>query len=423
MDSDARSPRRAPRALALFALIATFATLIAGSTFTVPDEGDDVIAGGGDSTRPPHHPGPATPHPVLAHGADGARADTATTTPPVEPPPTAPIPPAPVATPPPTTRPAPSTMPSPEPAPPPIDELPPAPAPVPPGPPDGRVPCDLTPAAESCWAAHTGVPGWSGAQIVAGQSPLEHIVGDVTVTVPGTVIDSKWIDGCISIEADAVTIRNTLVRTRRPCYGGNGQAAGSAINIGNAQRNVPGVVGGLVITDVEVDAMNAPGDYAGIGAQGYTCIRCNVHGATKNLWANDDVTIRDSYIHHPSTANGSIHSESVNADSGERITIDHSFVTATGTGAVTGAVAFLASWGPGRDVTINDSYLEGGSGADLATAAVNTHIRVTGNAFSTVNGYGGTTFVYGFNRANPGMVWAGNRVAQTGAELPVPDSP
>ena len=41
-----------------------------------------------------------------------------------------------------------------------------------------RCPCALTVAAKSCWATNTGVPGWTEAQIVAGQSPLQHVVGD-----------------------------------------------------------------------------------------------------------------------------------------------------------------------------------------------------------------------------------------------------
>jgi hypothetical protein len=265
------------------------------------------------------------------------------------------------------------------------------------------------------------VPGWTEAQIVAGRSPLEHVTGDVTVTQDGAVIDGAWIDGCIAVKANNVTIRNTLVRTQRSCYGGNGQAAGSAINNGNAEGRR--AAAGLVIQDTEVDAMNATYDFAGIGAHGYTCVRCNVHGGVKNLWAVDDVTIRESYIHHPSTGNGTIHSESVDADSGNAITIDHSFINAKGTSSVTGAVAFLASWGPGNGLTINASYLEGNRGADLALAPENQGIRITDNAFSADNGYDGTTFVYGFNPANPGMVWSGNHIPQSGAPLAMPRSP
>jgi len=415
MASTTRRPARRTRwAMARFALLGATATLTAGSTFTTGDttSAEVVTAAGPSTTTPPQRPGPTGAHPVLPHGAGGlGRHPTSTVTssvPATTAPPSAPPPAAPRTTP----APAPPTPPG-------STATPPAPV----APAQGRVPCDLTPAAEACWASHTGVPGWSGAQIVAGRSPLEHVVGDVAVTVPGTVIDGKWIDGCISVEANDVTIRNTLVRTQNRCYGGNGQAAGSAINIGNAQRSSPGVVSGLLITDSEVDAMDAPFDAGGIGAHGYTCVRCNVHGGVKNLWATDGVTIRDSYIHHPSTANGTIHSESINADSGGRVTVDHSFVSSTGTSYVTGAVAFLASWGPGHDLTINESFLEGGEGADLAIAPVNTGIRITNNAFSNVNGYDGTTFVYGFDPSNPGMVWSGNRIAQTGAELPMPSSP
>jgi hypothetical protein len=283
----------------------------------------------------------------------------------------------------------------------------------PPTTPTGAVPCALTAAAESCWDTHTGVPGWTEEQIVAGQSPLQKVVGDVTVTVPGSVIDGKYIEGCIAVKANNVTIKNTLVRTSRACVGGSGQATGSAINTG-------GTATGLVIQDTEVDGLNANFDYTAIGPQGYTCIRCNVHGAVKNFWAGSNVTIRESYVHHPSTRNGSIHGEPIMADSGNNITIDHSWVSAVGAGYMTGAVQFLASWGPGTGLTINNTFLEGGVGADLATDTRATNVRITNNAFSNNNGYGGTSFVYGFNRSGAGNVWTGNYVPQTGAALPAP---
>ncbi len=75
-------------------------------------------------------------------------------------------------------------------------------------PPSGDNPCPLTKAAQSCWAAHTGVPGFTEAQILAGQSNLTHVVGNLTVTTPGTVINNQWIDGCIAVKANNVTISN-----------------------------------------------------------------------------------------------------------------------------------------------------------------------------------------------------------------------
>lgn len=291
----------------------------------------------------------------------------------------------------------------------------------------GAVPCELKKSAENCWAENTGVKsgtGYTAAQIVAGQSNLTKVTsqatapagttfsgGSLTVSQNGAVIDRIWLEGCIAVKAANVTIKNSLIRTSASCYGGSGSAAGAAINTDGTGT------AGLLIQDTEVDAMNATYDYTGIGARDFTCIRCNVHGAVKNIWAGTNVTVKESYVHDLSTRNGTIHSEAIMSDSGSNITLDHNFLEAGSTGYVTAAVQFLASWGAGQNLTINNSYLEGGGGANFATSPSNYNIRVTNNAFSNNNGYGGTNFVYGFNKANQGMVWSGNYVPETGQTI------
>ena len=296
--------------------------------------------------------------------------------------------------------------------------------------PTGAVPCELKPAAEACWAANTGPTNpnggrYSAAQIVGGQSNLRKVTsqatapagttysgGNLTVNTAGAVIDRIWLDGCIAINAKNVTIKNSLIRSSSGCLGGNGSGGSNAISSGES-----GTTTGLVIQDTEVDGLNANYDYTVVGTRDFTCVRCNVHGGVKNVWAGSNVTIKESYIHHPSTRGGTIHGEAIMADSGSNVTIDHSWVSATGAPTMTGAVQFLASWGPGNGLTINNSYLEGGVGADLATDSRATNIRITNNAFSNVNGYGGTNFVYGFNPNGSGNVWTGNYVPQTGKNL------
>lgn len=298
----------------------------------------------------------------------------------------------------------------------------------------GVVPCELKPSAESCWAANTGVKngtGYTAAQIVAGQSDLKKVTsqatapagttysnGNLSVNTAGTVVDRIWLDGCIAVNAKNVTIKNSLIRTSNGCSGGNGTGGSNAISSGES-----GTTTGLLIQDTEVDGRNATYDFTVVGTRDFTCVRCNVHGGVKNVWAGSNVVIRESYIHNPSTGGGNIHGEAIMADSGNDITIDHSWVSAKDAPTMTGAVQFLASWGPGNDLTINRSYLEGGVGTNLATDSRAYNIRVTDNAFSNVNGYGGTSFVYGFNKNNQGMVWTGNYIPQTGASLPVPNNP
>lgn len=273
------------------------------------------------------------------------------------------------------------------------------------------VPCPLTAAAGPCWASHTGVPGYSEAQILAGQSNLVHHVGDMNVTTDGTVIDRTWIDGCIAIHANNVTIKNSLIHTSNGCAGGNGGSTPSAINNGNGTSPA-----GLMIVDTEVDGMNGSGDTAGISDTYYTCLRCNVHGFNKNFWAGSHVLIQDTYSHDLNSNNPNcVHSENINADSGDHVTIEHSYIVASGNDCVTGAVMVLSSWGPPSDIRVNNSYLEGIGGADIASTCVGTNLSYTNNALSSNNGYGGVEYIVGWNPAGAGNASSGNYVPETGA--------
>lgn len=277
------------------------------------------------------------------------------------------------------------------------------------GPPAGSVPCPLAAAAESCWALHTGVPGYSEAQILAGHSALKHVVGNITVRADGAVISDKWIDGCIAIDAKNVTIENSLIVTQNTCQGGDYGTAPSAINDGDGATTT-----GLVIKDTEVDGMSAAGNSYGVSGGSYTCLRCNVHGFTKNLTAGNDVLIQDTYSHDLSIHDDCAHAETIYADSATNITVEHAYLRASGSsdGCITAAFMNGGTWGPPSNITLDKSYLEGFSGADMEEACGSTDIRVTNNAFSDHNGYNSTDYVYGFDRYDAGNAWSGNYVPE-----------
>jgi hypothetical protein len=299
---------------------------------------------------------------------------------------------------------------------------PPGGSPTPPPPAGGSsgssVPCPLTSAAASCWATHTGVPGYSEAQILAGQTPLTHVVGDVTVTVPGTVISNDWIDGCVSIRASNVTIQNSLIHTTHSCKGGDNRTASSAINDGGGSSPT-----GLMIKNTEVDGMNGAGDTYGVTAVNYTCDHCNVHGFTKNLEEIDNVVIVDTYAHDLNTNDQCSHANVVFDDTATNSSVEHSYLDASGTssGCITAAFNFETDWGPGNNLTLNNSYLAGHDGADISGGCDTTNFRVTNDAFSSNNGYSGTDYANYFNAKGVGNVWSGNYVPELGnAPAPPP---
>lgn len=296
--------------------------------------------------------------------------------------------------------------------------------------PSATVPCLLTTAAESCWAAHTGVPGYTESQILAGQSNLTHVTsqatapsgttysgGNLTIHTNGAVIDHVWLDGCISIYANNVTISNSLIHTNgHTCAGGDGQSAGSGVNSGGCSGGA-GTVTGTFIKDSEVDAGQGTVDYVGIGAGNYHLLRVNMHGGTKNAWAGCNVTIEESYGHSLTPNAGSIHEDVIDADTSVFVTVKHTWLSAVGGNATTGAMVFNASWGTAHDGTVTNCFLQGGPGADAVFNAGQYNMKITGNAFSSNNGWGGTDFFYGYTPSNSGNVWSGNYIPETGKTL------
>ena len=295
-------------------------------------------------------------------------------------------------------------------------------APVTP-PPSGGVPCGLTADAKSCWASHTGVPGWTEAQIVSGQSPLVHSVGDLTITQDGTVIDGRWIDGCIAVRASNVVIKNSLIRTTNKCFGGDQQALGSAVNFGNGG----GTMKNLQIIDTEIDAGNTPDgyDYDGVGAANYSLLRVNVHGTTHTIWVGSNVTVRDSFIHDPSTAT------KTEPQRGDRhglrratCIVDHSWISAANgnpSAASTGGLFNGGSWGAPHHNQITNNFIEGGNGQrPRRRLRRDLHHRVRATGCRPTRATGTTTYGY---MANVGNVWSDNRdSSQPGDRQPIAPS-
>lgn len=226
--------------------------------------------------------------------------------------------------------------------------------------------CTLNIAGRACYEAHSGVPGLTAAQITGGLTELTHTVGDRDITTDGTVIDKQWIDGCVAIHANNVTIKNSYIRTSSWCHGGDNTSSPAAISTGGCHTT--GQQTGLVIQDSEIDAGNVTSDYVGIGACNFTLLRVNVHGGTQPVWAGHTVTIAESYLHDPTTAAAPNHTEALNADSGDNIYLHDSWLSAVNSpqaGSQTGALAINNSYGAAHDIIVQNNFLEGANGVDV----------------------------------------------------------
>jgi hypothetical protein len=288
-------------------------------------------------------------------------------------------------------------------------------------------------AVNSCWATNTGVQagtGYSEAQIEAGQSTLKHVTGDLTITTPGTTISNEWVSGCIAIDANNVTITNSLITPNgHTCSGGDHNSASSAINdggIGSASTPT-----GTVIENVTVDAgpsqgPGAAGDTYGVSLASGQCLRCVSFGFAKDFWldgtSSSPALLQDSYapsIEACTPVSTCAHMEAVFLDSSTYVTVEHSYIIATNGGDnTTAALDAQQDWGPIDHVKLDHSYVEGIAGVDVEWSCGATHSAITNTTFSHDSKFPKAPIDY-YN-TNSGDVWSGNHIAETGARFADP---
>lgn len=195
----------------------------------------------------------------------------------------------------PTTTPEPKPEPKPQPAPTPAPQPAPTPDPRPePAPkPDPR-PEPAPEQAQFPTAETTGVP--EGVKLTQSKG--------MTITEPGTVVEAKHIRGTVTIAADDVTIRNSIVEVATDGY----------------PIKVDKGVTGALIENVEVDNLNSTG--IGIFFKGAGTVRgANIHSAEDGIRIEaDDVTVEGTLIHDLHRMKGG-HHDSLQIRKGDDITL------------------------------------------------------------------------------------------------------
>jgi len=155
--------------------------------------------------------------------------------------------------------------------------------------------------------------------------------GDITITTPGTVLENVDLDGYVKVQADNVTIRNSILR------GGVKATTGKALVMNwNGAKN-------LVIKDTTLIARNPSAYVDGISGKDLTVQRVDVSGvvdAVKVIGSN--VSITDSVFHdayHLASgvtyqADGSTHNDGVQVEGGGNIAISGNKITGFYTSAI-----------------------------------------------------------------------------------------
>lgn len=275
---------------------------------------------------------------------------------------------------------------------------PPAPTPPVAAPPVVTPPVASPPAtAPGSWpsAATTGVP--------AGTALSNS--GDLMVTTPGAVITGLNINGDVNINAANVTIKNSKIN-------GKVMVGGSNALLQRVEISGPGVSGAM--------------DPA-VGWSDYTCDGCNVHGWGKAFYMEDNVTIKNSWVHDLSVtgdpANGGSHNEAIFTQGGSNFTITGNRLDSGTAPNFSAAIALYGQQKAVQNALVQGNLMNGGgyclyAGYDAGIKPVN--VRFIGNtfgnsAYSQCGKFGAAVAYYPGN----GNQWTGN-VMQGGALVGLP---
>jgi hypothetical protein len=273
-----------------------------------------------------------------------------------------------------TTEASTTTTAAPDPAPPVVVTPPPTAAPKPgPAPKAQAVPA----------AIRGGFP--SAANTGPGGTPLRPASSN-TINAPGTYDGVLWTS-CLNINASNVVIRNSRIKSANRC-------ADALVRTGYDNR-------GIVLENVELDGQGGAG--YGICCSGYTLSRVNAFGFMHGAHVNDNVTIKDSWIHDLAMKPGD-HVDGIisNGDS-HNLVIQHNVIT--NPFGQTSAIAMFDDFGCFTNVTVDSNILGGGGYSVYAGSHCNpgqSNMRWTNNRFLHTAQFGAVTDV------SPSVLWTNN---------------
>jgi hypothetical protein len=184
-----------------------------------------------------------------------------------------------------------------------------------------------------------GLPGDTRQKVT-----LTAYTGPMTITVAGTVIDGKDINGHLEIKAKNVTIRNSRIRVA------NVQAVTSTDHYAN-----------LRIEDTEIDGQvkdASTGGIALIGRTGYTLLRVNAHGSGDILRIDGTGTVQDSWLHDPNGIGSAQHNDVIQSTNATYVRILHNRLENQHT--QTSCILLKADLGAISDVIVDSNLMNGG---------------------------------------------------------------
>ncbi|WP_158881490.1 right-handed parallel beta-helix repeat-containing protein [Amycolatopsis anabasis] len=187
--------------------------------------------------------------------------------------------------------------------------------------------------------------------------------GELIITEPGTVLDAKDIQGCVSIKADDVTIKRSRIRC----------ASYYPVQVFAGFKNV-------LLEDVEIDGLNSPIGNAAVGFDGYTLRRADIHHVQDGPHLGGDVLITDSYV-HDLVGCDICHNDAIQSNGARNAVLRHNTFTNQASGK-NAAVRIATEQAPVHDFTVEDNLLAGGNFAVQVRSQGHgfpQNVRVIGN--------------------------------------------
>jgi hypothetical protein len=210
--------------------------------------------------------------------------------------------------------------------------------------------------------------------------------GSITVGQDGTVLQGLHVTGTITVAADDVTIRDTLIDN----------AGTYPIRI-TSGRN-------LVVEDSEIDG-NGAGNVA-ILPGGYTLRRVDIHDVLDGPRVEgDDVLIEDSYIHHLHRVEGG-HHDTIQIRHGNGIVIRRNNLQAFNPDTrdpMNASIQIGSLNGPLTGLVVDGNLMNGGNYTINAGKSSPDPSYWRNNRF-------GRDFRYGVITGGPGVVWDATNV-------------
>ncbi len=279
-----------------------------------------------------------------------------------------------------------------------------------------------------------GWPGPTNTGVPAGTT-LTAYTGPTTITTNGTVIDGKTINGNLTVNAQNVTIRNSLIN-----YSGSGGGGSGAIKILSGAT--------AVVDHVEVNGNSSVHSCVWHEGSSVTITYVKCHdiedgifswAATGNANSGNNLTLENSYIYNLNATESNGHWDGYQTEGAANIVLRHNTFRTLTEG--TSAIALWNDQKTTDNVLVENNLIKGGgfsvyaqdyspSEASPAGGNVMTNVQFTNNNFSNFDSVcvgnwgvwfyrsswtyqGGPTGNWGAN----GNTRSGNTVIETGFSL------